>query len=106
MARNKINDLRDHLFETLERLKEGDIDIATAKAMADVGQVIINSAKIEIDFIKATGSTKDGVGLQMRNEAIACALIAVDEIISVMDNEMNFFDYLYFKEVKTEIQKL
>ena len=47
-----------------------------------------------------------GVGLQMRNEAIACALIAVDEIISVMDNEMNFFDYLYFKEVKTEIQKL
>jgi len=32
----------------------------------------------------------DGVGLQMRNEAIACALIAVDEIISVMDNEMNF----------------
>jgi hypothetical protein len=23
-----------------------------------------------------------------------------------MDNEMNFFDYLYFKEVKTEIQKL
>ena len=59
MARNKITDLRDHLFETLERLKEGDIDIATAKAMADVGQVIINSAKIEIDFIRATGSTKD-----------------------------------------------
>lgn len=58
MARNKINDLRDHLFETLERLKDGEIDIETAKAMADVGQ-IINSAKIEIDFIRATGSTKD-----------------------------------------------
>ena len=70
MARNKINDLRDHLFETLERLKEGDIDIATAKAMADVGQVIINSAKIEIDFIKATGSTKDSgfIKLQENNE--------------------------------------
>ena len=48
----------------------------------------------------------DGVGLQIRNEAVACALIAVDEIISVLDNEINFFDYLYFKEVKTEIQKL
>ena len=59
MARNKINDLRDHLFEALERLKDGEIDIQTAKAMADVGQVIINSAKIEIDFIKATGSNKD-----------------------------------------------
>ncbi len=72
MARNKINDLRDHLFETLERLKEGDIDIATAKAMADVGQVIINSAKIEIDFIKATGSTKDSgfIKLQENNEKL------------------------------------
>ena len=48
----------------------------------------------------------DGVGLQMRNEAIACALIAVDEIISVIDNELNFKSYLYFKEVKTEIQNL
>ncbi len=64
--------LRDHLFETLERLKEGDIDIATAKAMADVGQVIINSAKIEIDFIKATGSTKDSgfIKLQENNEKL------------------------------------
>ena len=26
----------------------------------------------------------DGVGLQMRNEAIACALIAVDEILDVI----------------------
>jgi hypothetical protein len=59
MARNKIEDLRNHLFETLERLKDGDIDVQTAKAMADVGQVIINSAKIEIDFIRATGSTRD-----------------------------------------------
>jgi len=59
MARNKINDLRDHLFEALERLKDGDIDIETAKAMSEVSQTIINSAKIEIDFIKATGSTQD-----------------------------------------------
>lgn len=48
----------------------------------------------------------DGVGLQMRNEAIACALIAVDEIISVIDNESNFKSYLYFKQVKIEIEKL
>lgn len=59
MARNKINDLRDHLFEVLEKLKDGEMDIPTAKAMADIGQVIINSAKLEVDFIKATGSTKD-----------------------------------------------
>jgi hypothetical protein len=59
MARNKITDLRDHLFEVLERLKDGEIDIETAQTMAEVSQVIINSAKIEVDFIKATGSNTD-----------------------------------------------
>lgn len=46
------------------------------------------------------------VGLQQRNEGIQCALIAVDEIISVIDNEINFISYLYFKEVKQELEKL
>jgi len=59
MARNKITDLRDHLFEVLERLKDGEIEIETAQTMAEVSQVIINSAKIEVDFIKATGSNTD-----------------------------------------------
>ena len=68
MARNKINDLRDHLFETLERLKDGDIDIETARAITDVSQVIINSAKIEVDFIKATGSTKDSGFMKLQEQ--------------------------------------
>ena len=59
MARNKINDLRDHLFETLERLKDGDIDIDTAKTMAEVSQVIINSAKVEVDYIRITGANQN-----------------------------------------------
>lgn len=60
MARNKIEDLRNHLFATLEGLldKEEPIEIDRAKAVADVAQVIVNSAKIEVDFIKATGGNK------------------------------------------------
>jgi uncharacterized protein with FMN-binding domain len=56
MAKNKIQDLRDHLFETIELLKdkESDMTIEKAKAIADVSQVIINSAKLEVDFIRAT----------------------------------------------------
>lgn len=56
----RITDLRDNLFETMELLKGGKIDVDTAKAMSDIGQVIINSAKVEIDFIKAVGG--DGSG--------------------------------------------
>jgi len=54
MAKNKIQDLRDHLFETIESLKDNTMDINKAKAIADVAQVIINTAKLEVDFIKAT----------------------------------------------------
>ena len=55
----------------------------------------------------------DGVGLQQRNEAIACALICVDEIVKEI--QCNSFDfqanvpmsvYTYWENVKEEINKL
>lgn len=62
--KNKIGDLRDHLFEILEALKDPDkpMDIARAKACADVAQTIINSAKVEVDFINAIGGGASGSG--------------------------------------------
>lgn len=35
-----------------------------------------------------------------------CALIAVDEVLSTMDEEDNYVLYKYWKEVKQEIEKL
>ncbi len=60
MAKNKIDDLRNHLFETLEALKDEEkpMDLARAKAVADVAKVIVESAKVEVDFLKVTGATK------------------------------------------------
>jgi hypothetical protein len=62
MARNKINDLRDHLFSALERLDNDELtmeelnkEVEKAQAVAQIGSVIIQSAKIEIDYLKATG---------------------------------------------------
>ncbi|SCX92479.1 hypothetical protein SAMN05216420_101350 [Nitrosospira sp. Nl5] len=54
---NNITELRLHLFETIAALKDKDkpMDIDRAKAISDVAQVIINSAKAEVDYIKATG---------------------------------------------------
>lgn len=57
----KITDLRDNLFEAMQMLKEGKIDVSTAKAMSDIGQTIINSAKAEIDYIKTAGGDGSGV---------------------------------------------
>lgn len=54
MSKN-INDLREKMFDTLDLLKSGKITVEQAKAASDIGQVIINSAKVEVDYIKANG---------------------------------------------------
>lgn len=57
-----ISDLREHLFATIEDLRneEKPMDIARAKAIAEVAQTIIASARVEVDFIEATGGTGSG----------------------------------------------
>ena len=57
---NKISDLRNHLFETLEALKDEDtpMDLDRARAIADVSRVIVESAKVEVDFLKVTGQLR------------------------------------------------
>lgn len=57
---NDITDLRTHLFDALKGLKDGSIDIEKAKAISDIAQVIVNSAKVEVDYAKATGSKGSG----------------------------------------------
>lgn len=62
--KNKISDLRNHLFEALERLKDPELDlekeIQRAKAIREVGTVIIDSAKVEVEFINAVGGSGTG----------------------------------------------
>jgi len=64
MARNKVSDLRDHLFETLEALKdpENPMDLERARTISDVAQVIINSAKVEVDLVKAISASAPAGG--------------------------------------------
>ena len=59
---NKIEDFRDHLFETIEKVKSGEMDTKTATAITNASAQIINSAKVEVDFIKAMGGIGEGTG--------------------------------------------
>lgn len=60
--RNKIEDLRNHLFEALEKLSddESPMDLERAKTIAEVAQVIVNSAKVEVDFMSKVGGSGTG----------------------------------------------
>lgn len=52
-----IEDLRTHLFETLEALKDKEhpMDLDRAKAVAGVAQVIVDSARVEVEMSRVTG---------------------------------------------------
>lgn len=58
--KNKIEDLRNHLFETLESLKDPDkpMELDRARAIADVGRVLIESAKAEVSYLQVTNQTR------------------------------------------------
>lgn len=61
MPKNKISDLRDHMFAQLERLGQDDLstedltkEIERARAISEVGKVIVESAKTEVMYAKLT----------------------------------------------------
>jgi len=61
MARNRtIQDLRELLFDTIQGVKNGTIDTDKAKVIGDLSQVMVNTAKVEVDFIKATDGVDSG----------------------------------------------
>lgn len=57
-----IDDLRAELFDTLARLKDKDapMDVARAKAVVEVASVLVDTAKVEIAMVEATGSAGTG----------------------------------------------
>lgn len=55
-----INDLREHLMQTLAGLRdrENPMEPDRARAVAQVATVLVDTAKVEIDYIKATGADR------------------------------------------------
>jgi hypothetical protein len=49
---HNVDDLRAHLFAAIEGLRAGTVTIETARAISDVSQTIINSAKVEVEAAK------------------------------------------------------
>lgn len=50
-----MDDLRSVIFDTINDVRKSKIDAATARAISDLAQNVINSAKAEADYARATG---------------------------------------------------
>lgn len=49
-----IEDLREHLFATIQGVRDGSVSIEQAKTVSELSQVVVNTAKVEVDFVRAT----------------------------------------------------
>jgi hypothetical protein len=56
-VRHSIDDLRTHLFDTLRALRDPTtpMEIDRAKAIAEVSRAVIDSAKVEVDYLRVVG---------------------------------------------------
>ena len=54
MTNFKIQDLRNELFDTLKKVKEGQLDLNQARSVCDIAAVIVDSARAETEFVKMT----------------------------------------------------
>ena len=50
-----INELRIFLGETMRDLKAGKLPVEKARAISQLANVVVETARVEVDFIKAAG---------------------------------------------------
>lgn len=59
---NDIDALRAHLFETIDGLRDGSMSVEKAKAIGDIVQIAINSAKVEVDYLRTVNGRSKFLG--------------------------------------------
>nr|WP_315206815.1 hypothetical protein [uncultured Albidiferax sp.] len=59
MSTNHISTLRQHLLDTLADLRDraNPMEPDRARAVAQVASVLVDSAKVEVEYLKASGQT-------------------------------------------------
>ena len=72
-----INDLREHLFETLAALldKKNPMDVDRANAIANVAQAMVSSARAECHYLELVGGTGTGFIPEADDEARTTRLV-------------------------------
>ena len=49
-----MSSLQDILMQSIKDVRSGSMDASTAKALNEIAQTLINSAKVEVEFMRAT----------------------------------------------------
>lgn len=90
----KTKNLYEHLYETLEGVKSGQIDLQEAKAVVDISNAIVNVGKLELNIMKETNGDYE-LGIAPKIGANSWLQMKSDESIKVVSAEKK--DELYDK---------
>lgn len=73
--KNTMDDLRNHLFATLEALQDDEkpMDIDRALAVSNVAGKLIETAKVEVQFLRTTGQDKGSAFLTSAKPQLGAA---------------------------------
>lgn len=55
-ATKTIEDLRTRLFDAIDKVSRGEMSLDQARQISDLSQVIVNTAKVEVDYLRVTGN--------------------------------------------------
>lgn len=58
MTTPTITDLHTYLFEVLAKVKAGTMTVEQAQVSSHVAQTIINTAKVEVEYLRVTGQKR------------------------------------------------
>ncbi len=73
MSAPHINELRSHLMETLASLRnrENPMEPDRARAVAQVASVLVDTARVEVDYLKATNQDRSSFLEQPPDPSVA-----------------------------------
>lgn len=54
-SNQNISALRATLFDALQKIKDGTMPLDQARAMNEVAKTIVDTAKVEVDYLRTTG---------------------------------------------------
>lgn len=74
---NNIEELRKTLFEVIAGVRDGSIDLGKARQINEISKTIVESAKVEVDFLDATGGTESKFIQPKASEALPPGITGV-----------------------------
>lgn len=71
MSKN-LTDLRTALFDALQAVKDGSLDLDKARVINELGKTLVDTAKVEVDFLRVSDGDSSEF-LQVGQERITTA---------------------------------